>query len=103
MISRVARYGLLWIFAASCIASQATAVDPLPSWNDGATKQRIVAFVKAVTDRGSKGFAPSVRDWIATAKHPKTGRRYTEMIYQPMLELLATCAPGTRPRRRAGP
>ena len=28
-------------------------------------------------------------EWIATAKHPKTGRLYTEMIYQPMLELLA--------------
>ena len=29
-----------------------------------------------------------VKDWIATAKHPKTGRPYTEMVYQPMLELL---------------
>lgn len=27
--------------------------------------------------------------WIATAKHPTTGKRYTEMVYQPMLELLA--------------
>ena len=30
-----------------------------------------------------------VKDWLATAKHPKTGRLYTEMVYQPMLELLA--------------
>ena len=30
-----------------------------------------------------------VKDWIATAKHPKTGRLYTQMVYQPMLELLA--------------
>jgi phosphoserine phosphatase len=30
-----------------------------------------------------------VRDWIATAKHPEMGRPYTEMIYQPMLELTA--------------
>ena len=29
-----------------------------------------------------------VRDWIASAKHPKTGKLYTEMVYQPMLELL---------------
>ena len=29
-----------------------------------------------------------VRDWVASAKHPKTGRLYTEMVYQPMLELL---------------
>jgi phosphoserine phosphatase len=29
-----------------------------------------------------------VSDWIRTARHPKTGRLYTEMVYQPMLELL---------------
>jgi phosphoglycolate phosphatase-like HAD superfamily hydrolase len=34
-------------------------------------------------------FERIVGDWIATAKHPKTGRLYTEMVYQPMLELLA--------------
>ena len=28
-------------------------------------------------------------DWIAAARHPATGRLYTEMIYQPMLELTA--------------
>jgi phosphoglycolate phosphatase-like HAD superfamily hydrolase len=34
-------------------------------------------------------FDQIVRDWLAIAKHPKTGRLYTEMVYQPMLELLA--------------
>ena len=34
-------------------------------------------------------FQKTVQDWLATAKHPKTGRLYTEMIYQPMLEVLA--------------
>jgi phosphoserine phosphatase len=34
-------------------------------------------------------FAQIVKDWMATAKHPKTGRHYNEMIYQPMVELLA--------------
>jgi len=34
-------------------------------------------------------FEQIVKDWIATAEHPKTGELYTEMIYQPMLELLA--------------
>ncbi len=33
-------------------------------------------------------FQKIVSDWIATAKHPKTGRLYTEMVYQPMLEVL---------------
>jgi len=33
-------------------------------------------------------FEKVVRDWISTAKHPKTGRRYIEMVYQPMIDLL---------------
>lgn len=35
-------------------------------------------------------FAASVRKWIDTAKHPKTGKLIKEMIYQPMLEVLDT-------------
>ena len=34
-------------------------------------------------------FEQIVKDWIATAKHPKTGKLFTEMTYQPMHELLA--------------
>ena len=34
-------------------------------------------------------FERIVTDWIATARHPETKRPYTEMIYQPMHELLA--------------
>jgi hypothetical protein len=34
-------------------------------------------------------FEQIVRDWIATAKHPKTGKLFSKMTYQPMLELLA--------------
>jgi hypothetical protein len=34
-------------------------------------------------------FEQIVKDWIATAKHPKTGKLFTEMTYQPMLEVLA--------------
>jgi phosphoserine phosphatase len=33
-------------------------------------------------------FEKVVSDWIATARHPKTGKLYTEMVYQPMLEVL---------------
>jgi len=151
----------------------AFAADPLPSWNDTAPKQAIIAFVEKVTKPGSPDFVPVperiavfdndgtlwceqpvpvqlyfaldrvkalapqhpewknrepfasllkgdmktalaggdhavlelfmathtgmttvefeqiVKDWIATAKHPKTGKLYTEMVYQPMLEVLA--------------
>jgi phosphoserine phosphatase len=34
-------------------------------------------------------FEKIVKDWITTAKHPTTKRLYTEMVYQPMLEVLA--------------
>jgi phosphoglycolate phosphatase-like HAD superfamily hydrolase len=34
-------------------------------------------------------FSKSVVDWLATARHPRFNRPYTELIYQPMLELLA--------------
>jgi phosphoserine phosphatase len=37
----------------------------------------------------SEEFEKIARDWIASAKHPTTGRLYTEMVYQPMLEVLA--------------
>jgi phosphoglycolate phosphatase-like HAD superfamily hydrolase len=33
-------------------------------------------------------FEKSVTHWVSTAKHPTTGRLYTEMVFQPMLEVL---------------
>lgn len=47
--------------------------------------------VAAATHAGmtSDEFEKIVQDWIATARHPTTNRLYTEMVYQPMLELLA--------------
>ena len=33
-------------------------------------------------------FAQVASEWIETARHPTTGRPYTKMVYQPMLELL---------------
>ena len=34
-------------------------------------------------------FEQIVKDWIVTAKHPKTGQLFTDMTYQPMLEVLS--------------
>ncbi len=34
-------------------------------------------------------FTKTVTDWIATARHPRFNRPYTDLVYQPMLELLA--------------
>ncbi|WP_376776740.1 HAD family hydrolase [Rhizobium laguerreae] len=147
--------------------------DPLPSWNDTASKAAIVSFVEKVTGQGSPDFVPEneriavfdndgtlwvehpmytqlafaldrvkalapqhpewketqpfkavlegdmktlaasgekglmelimtthagmtsgdfqkvVTDWLASARDPKFKRPYTELVYQPMIELLA--------------
>jgi hypothetical protein len=49
-----------------------------------------VAELMAVTHSGmtTDEFSRIVSDWIGKAKHPKSGRLLTEMIYQPMRELL---------------
>jgi len=36
----------------------------------------------------TEAFDRIVTEWITTARHPQTGRLYTEMVYQPMLEVL---------------
>lgn len=45
----------------------------------------------AVTHSGmsSDEFAKIATDWLATARHPRFQRPYTELVYQPMLELLS--------------
>jgi phosphoglycolate phosphatase-like HAD superfamily hydrolase len=53
--------------------------------------ERSVMAVMAASHSGmtTDEFDKIVKEWLHTAKHPKTGRLYTEMVYQPMLELLA--------------
>ena len=164
---------LAFVCTAALTTSVAQTADPLPSWNDGKTKQAIVNFVANVTKEGSPDFVPVaeriatfdndgtlwaeqpmyiqllfgldrikelapqhpewqdkepfksvlagdlkrafaggapslielmaaghsnvtieefdliLNKWLTTAKHPTRGRLYTEMAYQPMIELLA--------------
>lgn len=152
--------------------SATTAADPLPSWNDGASKKSIIDFVTKTTKEGSADLIPvadriacfdndgtlwceqpiyfqfafaidrikamspqhpewktkqpfkallegdmkavmaggekslaqilmtthagmttdeftkTVKDWISSSTHPKTGKHYNEMVYQPMIDLL---------------
>ena len=60
------------------------AQDPLPSWNDGPTKQAIVEFVKATTTQGSPQFVPTEervatfdQDGTLWVEHPM----YTQVMY----------------------
>jgi len=61
---------------------------------DGVLAGGLKALVEIVlaTHAGttSEEFERIVLDWVASARHPRTGHLYTEMVYQPMLELLDT-------------
>jgi len=50
---------VVFLFAVMLAASTAAAgTDALPSWNDGAAKSAIIAFVQTATDKSSVKFVP---------------------------------------------
>jgi phosphoglycolate phosphatase-like HAD superfamily hydrolase len=52
--------------------------------------ERAIMEIMMATHAGmtTEEFETLVKDWAASARHPVTKRPYTEMVYQPMLELL---------------
>ena len=56
-----------------------------------ASGEKGLVELMAVTHAGmtSDEFSRIVTDWLATARHPKFNKPYTELVYQPMLEVLA--------------
>jgi phosphoserine phosphatase len=77
-----------------------------PEWkNQQPFKAVLEGNMKALAETGERGllelvmathagntseeFARIVRDWVSTARHPKFNRPYTDLVFQPMLELLA--------------
>jgi len=160
------------LLACSSAQEKVQNIDPLPSWNDGNTKQAIISYVTDVTNTKGENFIPIseriatfdndgnlwseqpayfqlffaidrikalapdhpewktkqpfkavleddmnelakhgehgllelvmashagmtteefetiVKDWLETARHPRFDRPFTELVYQPMLELL---------------
>ena len=160
------------LFSATALRAMVSCKDPLPSWNAGEAKDRILAFVRSVTQPGSPAFVPvqeriavfdndgtlclekpvpfqfafsferiralaeidtelaeqqpykavidgdevtlhnldpaeleqtlmisfagttiesfqeAVNSWLGRARHPRYQRLYTELVYQPMMELL---------------
>src|SRR5690606_37430622 len=52
--------------------------------------KKAVAQIMALThaDMTTDEFSQRVENWINSAKHPKRGVRYTNLVYQPQLELL---------------
>lgn len=55
------------------------------------TREKGVFGIMAATHAGmtTEAFRQTVLDWTLTARHPRFKRAYTELVYQPMLELLA--------------
>ena len=50
--------------------------------------------IVAATHTGmTRQFNDTVKQWLETAQHPRFNVPYTELVYQPMLELLAYFAP----------
>jgi len=77
-----------------------------PEWKDRQPFKAVLENdMKALIASGEKGlmeivmtthagmtteeFERIVKDWIATAEHPRFNRPFTDLVYQPMLELLA--------------
>jgi hypothetical protein len=77
-----------------------------PEWKDKQPFQAALdGDMKGLAESGEKGlielvlaahagmttqeFSKIVTDWLATARHPRFKRPYTELVYQPMLEVLA--------------
>jgi hypothetical protein len=83
------------------------ALAPLhPEWKEKQPFQAVLDDdMKALAEAGDRGlvelvtvsnagmtteeFAKIVREWLSRARHPKFDRPYTDLVYQPMLELLA--------------
>ena len=71
--------------------------EPFASLLKGDVKAALAGGEKAVmeiimathTGMTTVEFEKTVKEWIAAATHPETGRHFTEMVFQPMLELLA--------------
>jgi phosphoglycolate phosphatase-like HAD superfamily hydrolase len=103
--------GTLWVEQpiytqfAYAIAEVKRLADKHPEWKTQEPFKSVLAGdMKAVAAMGEKGmveivaathsgittadFDKSVRDWLATAKHPRFKVLYTDLVYQPMLELL---------------
>jgi phosphoglycolate phosphatase-like HAD superfamily hydrolase len=54
----------------------------------GGEKALLTAIAMTHAGMTAEEFDSRVKNWIKTATHPKTGKHYNEMIFQPMLELL---------------
>lgn len=91
-----------FLFAVDCVKAMASAnpqwktQEPFASILRGDLNAALAGGEKSIleivmaTHAGmtTEAFDAVVKEWIATARHPTTGKLYSEMVYQPMVELL---------------
>ncbi len=63
--------------------------DDLPAVLSGGEHALLELMMATHAGTTASEFSMIVGNWLSTAKHPTTGRSYTDMVYQPMLDLLA--------------
>ena len=56
---------------------------------EGGEKALLELVMASHAGMSTSAFERIVRDWIATAEHPRYQRHYTRLVYQPMLELMS--------------
>jgi len=55
----------------------------------GGEKAMVDMLIATHAGTTTEEFNKIVMEWVASARHPRTNRPYTEMVYKPMLELLS--------------
>lgn len=79
--SRVSRVAWLLVLCSGLLLTLTAVADPLPSWNSGGSKQRILNFVERVTTEGSADFVPPA-ERIATFDNDGTLWAEQPMYFQ---------------------
>ena len=69
-------------------AMKAAAEGDLPTLKSFGEHGLLELVMRSHAGLTAEDFADKVRNWIDTAKHPQTGLKYNEMVYQPMVEVL---------------
>jgi len=62
--------------------------DDMASFNAGGGAARAAIMAAVYAGESMESITRMVTTWLATARNPKTGHLYTDMVYQPMQELL---------------
>lgn len=68
---------------------QAVLEDDMKTLMAGGEKGLMPIIAATHSGMTTEAFTQSVNDWMATAKHPRFNKPFNQMVYQPMLELLA--------------